>query len=250
MTKKLIALLSLCACAAGPTALPDEEGRGLVAYDPSPPKGAELFERPTWRVGDRVVLLRGGRQRLEQVVVAATGSGYELADQTGSRMFRDLDLATLGESPGEGLPLTHRLAPKDVRYHWPLWVGKRWKCHYLDQSARGSMPFVVGYAVEAVDEISVPAGTFRCLRIVRTSERATEDGADWFQGTMVIWYAPDIGIEVRQVIGGLSIDLIEWQASGGAPAARRDRRSPAAAEAAGSETARAHSQGFLRAKSP
>lgn len=214
MTKtlwSLLLLLLLSACASGPAPLPEGEGKGIVAFDPTPPAGAELFQRPTWHVGDRFTLLRGGRQKLEQRVVAVTGTGYEIEDQTGARMYRDLDLANLGETAKAGEAMVHQLAPRDARYVWPLWVGKSWKCQFVDKTAEAALPFEVGYLVEGIDTIQVPAGTFRCLRIRRTSRRATEDGADYYEGTMILWYAPELGIEARQVISGLSIDLLEWK---------------------------------------
>lgn len=206
----LSSLLTWSSCSSAPAPLPEGEGKGVVAFDPTPPAGAELFERPTWRVGDHFTLLRGGRQKLEQKVVVADENGYELEDPSGGRLLRDLDLATLGERPQADAPMSHAFAPRDARYLWPLWVGKQWKCQFVDKNAEVAMPFEVSYLVEGIDTIEVPAGRFRCLRLRRTSARATEDGADYYMGTMVIWYSPELGLEVRQVISGLAIDLIEW----------------------------------------
>lgn len=203
-------LLFLAACAGTAPTTDGEQGRGLIAFDPQPPAGAEVFQRPQWRVGDQFTLLRGGRQKLQQKVVAAGEQGYELEDQNGARLFRDPDFGMLGQASAAGVEPEHRLAPRDVRYHWPLWVGKSWKCEYVETTDGQSMPFAVGYVVEGEDTLQVPAGTFRCLRIRRTSARATADAEQYFEGTMLIWYAADPGIEVRQVISGLAIDLVEW----------------------------------------
>lgn len=206
----LLLCLWCCACAAHPTALAEGSGRGIIAFDPTPPAGAELFERPSWQLGDHFTLLRGGRQKLEQRVVAVSDAGYELEDQTGGRLFRDLDLATLGEAAKGEADMSHRLAPRDVRYLWPLWVGKSWKCEYVEKTSELAVPFVASYVVEGEDQITVPAGSFRCLRVRRTAQRAGEDRDQYYEGTMLLWYAPEIGIEARQIIGGLAIDLLEW----------------------------------------
>jgi hypothetical protein len=209
----LAALAAFAACSATP-ALPDGEGRGLIAFDPAPPPGAETWQRPEWRVGDRQVLRRGGELRVELGVVRADDAGYELRDAaSGLRIERDRDLAGLRDLPppdSGDVPL-RATAPRDVRYHWPLWIGKRWRCHLVDKAPSGdAVPLEVRYEVEGLDTVQVPAGTFRCLRVLRTA-RVDAPGR-WLERTSITWYSPDAGIEVRQVIDGTAVELVEWSA--------------------------------------
>lgn len=206
----LFALLP--ACRSLPE-LPPVEGRGLIAFDPTPPEGAELFPCPEWTLGERRELLRGGQQRLTLTITRADGDGYLLTDgASGARLWRSRELANLGEFPPSAVaeqPL-RRLAPADLRFHWPLWVGKRWRCHYVDKAVTGMVvPQEVAYEVEAIDTIRVPAGTFRCLRILRTA-RPTDVEGRFFDSSAVVWYCPELGMEVRQLVDGRMEELVSW----------------------------------------
>ena len=202
-------VLAFVACAA-PAPAPGPApaaGAGLVRFDREPPAGATIWQRPTWRVGDRTVLVRGERARGALTVVAATTDHYEIDPGAGSTLRRDRDLGTLGEWDANGAPL-HRLAPADVRYHWPLWLGKRWTCEFVDQ-ARGGTAIVMQaeYVVEDLDTVTVPAGTFQARRIARTLR--LRDVGDVYARWQVGWYAPDVGVEVRQMHGDTLVELVE-----------------------------------------
>jgi hypothetical protein len=211
---------ALPACKSGP-ALPPGDGRGLVAADSEPPAGAEVFQRPSWRVGDRMVLLVGGQRRLEISVTRADATGYDLQNaKSGFRQRLDQDLAVLADlpAPDQGDEPLRVSAPRDVRFHWPLWVGKRWRCHFLLKATEGDpMPLEVSYEVEGIDTVRVPAGSFRCLRILRVVSFAGEDERRGLQKAGAIWYAPDPGVEVRQLVEGSMIELAEWTRAGDTP---------------------------------
>jgi hypothetical protein len=204
-----ILLLTVAACSSLPP-LPDGNGEGLVAFDPAAPASSQVWQMPEWHVGDRFAMLRGGKQRIEFTVAAVDDSGYTLRDGQGNRLRRGRDLSTIGEWPPEGEQAVHELTPPDVRFHWPLWVGKRWRCRYSDRTAGGaSLPIESAYEVEDLDTVQTPAGTFQALRILRTS-RLQLEGGNFLDRVMVVWYAPDIGLEVRQLIGDTSVELVEW----------------------------------------
>lgn len=208
----LAAAFVFAACGAAPApALPDGTGRGLLHADTEAPADAVTYERPHWRVGDRFTLVRGDVLAARFVVEAADGNGYVVRGPGDVLLRRDLDLGNLGEwQPGSDEPL-HLLSPVDVRFHWPLWVGKRWQCEYVDR-ARGGRPLTMqaDYEVEDVDTVTVRAGTFVALRIVRTL-RLPAAGDRVLTRTQVVWYAPDIGAEVRQILGDTEVELVEWQ---------------------------------------
>jgi len=201
-------LIASCGLAPEPS-LQKTEGPGLVAFDADAPTGATQWQRPQWQVGDTFTLLRGGKQRVTFTVVEKDESGYRLTDDSGNAHERSLDLAMRAEfRKGEDEP-SHELLPEDVRFHWPLWVGKSWTCRYADRTAGGqSLPIETVYVVEDLDRVSTPAGAFDALRIVRRSRRCDGDG--FLDRCNVIWYAPSIGSELRQALGDTVVELVAY----------------------------------------
>ncbi len=205
----LTLLLGAAACAGAPEApgAPESTGRGIVEFDREPPAGAATWQRPLWRVGEKFVLRRGERVQGEFRVTAIEDGAYVLDTGGGPLLRRDLDLGNLGEWAPDGTAL-RVLAPVDARYHWPLWVGKRWTCEFVDR-ARGAQPLAMqaSYLVEDLDTITVPGGTFEALRIVRTVRLAGTDR--YLTRTQIAWYAPAVGTEVRQLAGDTLFELAE-----------------------------------------
>ncbi len=190
--------------------MPEGAGRGLVALDPVPPAGVEVWNRPEVRAGDTYTLLRGGQTKVRFRVLEVTEQGSTIVDDAGHRLRRDLDLGNLGEWPAEGQDALHLFSPVDVRYHWPLWVGKKWRCEFADRTAAGQLLNIEAtYVVEALDTVVVPAGTFPALRIVRrTALLGTKE--QFLDRTLVLWYAPSIGYDVRQIQDSTTFELLDW----------------------------------------
>lgn len=84
-------------------------------------------------------------------------------------------------------------SPENPTYSWPLWVGKAWKPEFssIDKVAgrafTGMAPF---RKVEAYEDVTVAAGTFKAFRI-----RISPGGNYFNKG--VFWYAPELGIVVK-----------------------------------------------------
>lgn len=206
----LLLAAALAGCALGP--MPEGTARGLIAFDPTPPSGAEVWERPSFRVGDRYTLLQGGVRELPFAVVQADDTGVVVQDARGFLLRRDPDLGYLGQWNPKGEPL-RLLTPVDARFHWPLWVGKSWRCEILDRRReRPSRRIEVEYRVEDQDRVTVPGGTFDTLRIARV-ERLLIEGETFLERTSLTWYAPAIGLEVRQLNAtseGTMFELASW----------------------------------------
>ena len=207
-----VLLLALTACHGAPTSLPDGMGRGLVEADASPPAGAATWARPEWQQGERFAAVQGELSHGAFVVTAVEPEAYVLDVGSGRHLRRDRDLGNLGEWVTAGDAPQRLLSPVDVRYHWPLWVGKRWSCEFVDRMRGGpALPMRATYLVEGLDTVTVAAGTFEALRIVRTLHRLDAPG-QFHARTQVTWYAPAVGFEVRQLTG----ELVELtQHSGG-----------------------------------
>lgn len=203
----------VAACQSNPVGAPGTAdaavpvGRGLLEATEAPPEGARTWQRPEWRVGDTFSMVRGEQMR-GTFTVAAIEDGAYVVDMGGGRLVRrDRNLGNLGEWRADSGVARRVMRPVDVRYHWPLWVGKRWQCEFVDQ-LQGGEPVVMhaSYEVEDLDRVEVPAGAFDALRVRRTLRLA--DGGDRFlTRTQLIWFAPEPGIEVRQLLGDTMIEL-------------------------------------------
>jgi hypothetical protein len=204
-----VSLLLLVACGASPPAAPPvTPGAGLLSFDAEPPAGAATWARPTWRIGDRFVLQRGAAMKGEFKLIAITEGAYVLDTGGGVHLRRDLDLGNLGEWTPAGVA-QHLLLPVDVRFHWPLWLGKRWSCEFVDRAKGGELRLQASYHVEGLDTVTVPAGTFEALRIVRRVQLVgTPD--DYLTRAQLLWYAPSIGSEVRQLVAETLVELVEF----------------------------------------
>ncbi len=202
-------LLALASCHS--FELPEGSGDGLVSFDREPPAGAELFERPEWKVGDRFVFRRGSALTLASTVTAAGEDGYTLVnDKSGRRTFYTADFGALGEEHPDDPRLRTALAPADHLLHWPLWVGKQWSCHFLRKTpGQPPLPLTVLYRVEDIDTITVPAGELRCPRILRRVRVAAE--GNYLEQTALLWYSPEIGVLARQLENGTLLELEEFQ---------------------------------------
>jgi hypothetical protein len=202
-----LALTLLTACSAVPES-PEGEGEGLVAAAADIPPGVTVVERPEWATGDSFVLLRAGVVR-QEFRVEATEQGYRLIDEeSGLVLIKDRDFGDIGQERMGHPEAAVVHAPADTRYAWPLWVGKTWTCHFLRKTAGEVMPLIATYVVEAEEMINVPAGTLRCLRILRSTRPAGE--GSYFPQHTIIWYAPEVGIEARWIEMGRLSELAEY----------------------------------------
>ncbi len=89
-------------------------------------------------------------------------------------------------------------------FDWPLRVGKKWKSDYTVKDYSGGSHFYrskTAVNIQTDEEVTVPAGTFRALRIHADEE--------------TLWYSPSIGWAVREQIGprdrdGWLLELVEY----------------------------------------
>ncbi len=77
-----------------------------------------------------------------------------------------------------------------IGYEWPLEVGKTWRKSYQMtlHSAKRTVPVEVTQTVEAYEEVTVPAGTFKAFRITSVNSSGDEN---------TYWFSPDLGIFVK-----------------------------------------------------
>jgi hypothetical protein len=76
-------------------------------------------------------------------------------------------------------------------YDWPLTVGKTWTKSYkmTVHATKRIIPFDVTFKVEAYEDVTVPAGTFKVFKISQVIPGASEE---------TYWLAPELGLFVKQ----------------------------------------------------
>ncbi len=171
----------------------------VAAASGIPTAGAQplVAERPTYAVGDRWIRSDG-----VYTLVGIEGETYEFRFTTGQivtevYMSRDLSLARVVRNGVEQFALE-----PPVPFAWPLEVGKQGTSTAVIRRSRGDarlqagIPITVTWAVEAEEDVTVPAGTFRTLRV---GVRMVGQGV---KGGTTFWYAP----EARQIVRGFSLD--------------------------------------------
>jgi len=207
VTWLVLAVTALGACKATGDPLPP--GKGLVTVDQEPPSGAELFQTPSWKVGDRFVYEKGGISRLAFRVDSTVDGVHHLVDeQAGLVMLIGTDLTDHGQEKPEEPELTVSNDPADFTLTWPLWVGKRWSCHYVHRAAgQEDVPLLATYECDGIDTIKVPAGTFRCLRIWRRARPAAQ--GKYVDRISIAWYAPEVGTIVRRLSDSMLTEAVE-----------------------------------------
>ena len=163
----------------------------------SPPTDGAILA-PSWRPGDEWAYRSESSQWkgtfVWSVVRLETVDGTECyvvkSGETGEAYYRKADLAwTMDKVSGT---IESQATPADLRYVWPLEVGKRWDVTYTlnrlpdrttDKRQREC-------EVLARETVSVPAGTFETVKIGCRDKRS---GAAAYEA----WYAPAVKQFVR-----------------------------------------------------
>ena len=189
--------------------LPDGQGLGVTSFDSEAPAGARTWTAPDLDVGQYFVFLNADVDRLAFQVTQKSDDGYVMTSEAGEVLHLTRELGDVRrELPNEASGVLVK-DPPDIAYHWPLWAGKRWSCHYLRKvPGLPAQAIALSYQCDAVETIEVPAGRFECLRIWRKAGIATEEAGARL--TSVLWYAPEVGFWVRRLRGGMLTELVEY----------------------------------------
>jgi predicted aspartyl protease len=165
----------------------------VTVVNPSAPVAA-----PAWNIGDqwthRVENPDGVRSWTYVVRATETVDGVECwvvgLDRRDLYHRRD-NLGILLEKLDGVVERQYR--PSLQFFQWPLGVGRSWQDTYVAEIQGASQPSrSVTLTVESEEEIQVPAGTFRALKIVR---RISPSDTLWTE----VWYAPQVKFWVRRL---------------------------------------------------
>ena len=141
-----------------------------------------VTRRMTW------VVLENGVHRGQPIYRVTNGMEIIALDQATVNFVARLDR--------EGRPV-FALSPHEGQFDWPLWVGKRWisKFNAID-FVRGATfdDIETQWTVEAYEDVTVPAGTFRAFRLQSRPIRHQSV-------VRTVWYAPEPNVVVKVVAG-------------------------------------------------
>ena len=164
-----------------------------------PPANVTQYQVTPWQVGTEFVFktttAESERSRTAQVAGIRNHRGRQAYEYVRGNSTFLYDVATnnwIGTI--ENGTLVRSAEPFREVYQWPLWVGKTYRGKYdftnhtEGRTWYGTAPF---WEVEAVETITVPAGTFETLRIQSGPGKGVG-----FEETY--WYAPELGIHVKQ----------------------------------------------------
>ncbi len=152
---------------------------------------------PQWRVGDEWAYGYDGPTGKGTYVwsvdreEAIDGVAHYVI-KTGTReiFYRKPDIALTRETVDGSAVLI--VTPSRLQYAWPLEIGKNWEQAFHEERpvARQTTERVDAVIVEAEETVTVPAGTFKTLRIVYRNKNT---GAIRYEA----WYAPELKQVVR-----------------------------------------------------
>jgi len=78
-------------------------------------------------------------------------------------------------------------------WEWPLEVGKSWtrEQRMTIHAAKRTIPYQLTQKVEAYEDVTVPAGTFKAFKMSTVTSLGDEN---------LIWYSPSHGIFIKQIL--------------------------------------------------
>lgn len=157
-----------------------------------PGSGGVVAEAPSFKIGDEW-RWEGGEYPAFSRVVALEGDGSVVDSNTdvscrdGCRYVRDRNTNITSGRSGKGEP-AYVAGLKLLEF--PLTVGKEWtQSKDLRRLSDGRTdPYVMSWKVEAFEEVTVKAGTFRAFRISWYQENR---GPSSWTGKSTLWWSPE-----------------------------------------------------------
>ena len=180
-----------------------------------PAPAAIVADRPEWPIGARWVYQLNRSQRVTFEVarreILDGLSHYVLRRTLGGVVSEDYYTADLHyrmtRRTSDGAT-TGQVDPPTRAYFWPLEIGKRWQQLFRmfgrrvrDGKETGTFEWETearsrAYEVRGIEQVTVPAGTFRAFRIVIREENWNGEEESH------LWYAPEVRRYVKAIRGG------------------------------------------------
>jgi hypothetical protein len=191
------ALITTLAACAAPTVTQPTTGSPM-ADAAFPPLGA------TWDV--RITNLNDGSSYEEtRSVTSADYKGGKYPAVSSGNQILVFDPATRNQvaTLRNGMEES-TWSPDGGQFSWPLFVGKTWSPEYTEIESVAQRRFTnvrPQRRVEAFEDVTVPAGTFKAFRI------QTLPGVSYFN-SITNWYSPEVGIVVKTIYHGNNLNGI------------------------------------------
>jgi hypothetical protein len=219
-----LVLALMAGCAASNTDVPSPKGPPTLSQTASaPPPGVESVDTPEYRVGDVWIDRVRGQER-EFRIERKRDDGFFDVSFWGTQMTTDekLNIVIYRSLTSEG----SSSSKSDIAVPWfayPMYEGKIWNETFKWQT-QDAMP-VVGTSnmkgqVIGWEQVSVPAGNFRALKVEVSNRSFGKGGAVDFM-RMTYWYVPDVKRFVKfdfhsQWEGTVQADLVAYKPASGA----------------------------------
>lgn len=201
-----------------PTPRPDTSNEGTKTHvEPGPRPAVEqgsAVPRPTVRVGDTYAYESRDPDNVEPVIttkrtVISTSDGILLA--TVSMNSRNAKVRKLSFDQDWNLVSTRNAdnggfnySPPVKYFDFPLFTGKTWRqiSTESDTKTGKTRTHTVSGVVGDWEDISVPAGTFRTIRVSLSTEVLDSATGERVAGTDISWYAPQVRRSVKSITSG------------------------------------------------
>jgi hypothetical protein len=104
-----------------------------------------------------------------------------------------------------------------LTWHWPIEVGKTWtrEQRMTIHAAKATVPYTLTQKVEAYEDVTVPAGSFKAFKVSTVTSLGDEN---------VVWLSPELGVFVKQSLkrtakhrqgaGSRDIELLSYKRGG------------------------------------
>jgi hypothetical protein len=163
----------------------------------------EKYDVPIWNVGDSWRFRYASKKEWEIAVERVEGNLYIVEDRYGVDKLcfdkRTLELKYFLNPQGR------KVTSEIVWFYgiycdFPIYVGKKWsKMVSGKDTAGGSMDYLHEFKVLVIEEVTVPAGTFKAFKI-EFSKRIAIRPSDVYRH--YFWYCPEIKIIIKSSYAG------------------------------------------------
>lgn len=158
--------------------------------------GQDKVEPPVWSVGDTWAWKRADGVTFEHEVVEVREDFYIV------RMGRDPDLYGYDRKT-MNVKLVIKEKTRQLKFDsvwgrvldFPIFVGKNWKSTiYYKQRMETEVTFLNEFSVDGVEDITTPAGKFKCYRIHLKQTNMGNRKGGWVR----FWYSPEVKTWIKR----------------------------------------------------
>jgi hypothetical protein len=159
--------------------------------------GQDKVEAPIWNLGDKWIWKRADGAMLNSQVVGVKQDLYILKMGTDPDLYgydkRTMNVKFLIKEGGAQIKFES--AWRNV-LDFPMFVGKRWVNNTYSKPARGQLDvtYINEFNVEGVEDITTPAGTFKCYKIRLKQTNMVSQKGGWVH----YWYSPQVKIWIKR----------------------------------------------------